>query len=113
VVEPDCLSILALSDRLGLHSLDLGWSRLRPKVPSTEADEWSEGEVEMVNPVHESSVPNESEVKAEPRQNSAPQQASVPQDKVTISPQAHAQVQSQVHARQAASAGKSRDGDSK
>ena len=67
----------------------------------------------MVNPVHNSSVPNESEVKAAPRQNSAPQQASVPQDRVTISPQAHAQVQSQVHAQQAASVGKNRDGDSK
>jgi hypothetical protein len=67
----------------------------------------------MVNPVHNSPVPNESEVKAAPRQNSPPQQASVPQDKVTISPQAHAQVQSQVHAQQAASAGTSRGGGGK
>jgi hypothetical protein len=67
----------------------------------------------MVNPVHNSSVPNESQVKAAPRQSPLPQQASAPQDKVTISPQAHAQVQAQVHAQQAASADKERDGDSK
>lgn len=67
----------------------------------------------MVNPVHNSSVSNESQVKTAPRQNPAPQQASVPEDKVTISPQGHAQVQAQVHAQQAASADKNHDGDSK
>jgi hypothetical protein len=46
-------------------------------------------------------------VKAAPRQTPAPQQqASIPQDRVTLSPQAHAQVQ-------AATADKDHDGDTK
>jgi hypothetical protein len=57
--------------------------------------------------VHSSpAAQNEAAVKAAPRQNPAPQPASVPQDRVTISPQAHAQVQ-------AASADKDHDGDNK
>ena len=52
----------------------------------------------ITNPVHSSpAVQNEAAAKAAPRQ-SAPQQASVPQDKVTISPQAPAQVQAPAHA---------------
>ena len=66
----------------------------------------------ITNPVHSSpAVQSEAAAKAAPRQNTAPQ-ASVPQDKVTISPQAHAQVQAQAHAQQAASADKDHDGDS-
>jgi hypothetical protein len=74
----------------------------------------NEGEVLMItNPVHSSAaLSNEAAVKAAPRQNAAPL-ASLPQDKVTISPQAHAQVQAQVHAQQAASAGKNHDVDRK
>ena len=65
----------------------------------------------ITNPVHCSpTVQNEADAKAAPRQSAAPQQASVPQDKVTISPQAHAQVQAQAHT---ASAGKAREGNSK
>jgi len=57
--------------------------------------------------VHSSpATQKEAAVKAAPRQNPAPQPASVPQDRVTISPQAHAQVQ-------AASADKDHDGDNK
>jgi len=68
----------------------------------------------ITNPVQ--SLPaaqNEAAVKAAPRQNPAPQQTSLPQDKVTISPQAHAQVQAQTHAQQAVSADKDHDGDKK
>jgi hypothetical protein len=48
-----------------------------------------------------------------PRQSAAPQQASVPQDKVTISPQAPAQVKAQAHAQQTASFAKTGGGDHK
>jgi hypothetical protein len=50
------------------------------------------------NPVH-STPPDQNEVTAKPtpRQSTAPPQTSIPQDKVTISPQAHAQVQAQAH----------------
>jgi hypothetical protein len=55
---------------------------------------------------------NQAAVKAAPRQNPAPPQASVPQDRVTISPQAHAQFQAQAHA-QTVSSDKDHDGDKK
>ncbi len=55
----------------------------------------------ITNPVHSSpAVQNEAAAKAAPRQSAAPQQASVPPDKVTISPQAPAQVQAQAYAQQ-------------
>lgn len=50
---------------------------------------------------------NEAAAKAAPRQSQAPQSSSVPQDKVTLSPQAQANIQ------QAGSADKNHDGDSK
>jgi hypothetical protein len=50
---------------------------------------------------------NEAAAKAAPRQSQAPQTSSVPQDKVTLSPQAQANIQ------QAGSADKNHDGDSK
>jgi hypothetical protein len=62
----------------------------------------------ITNPVHSSqAAQNEAAAKAAPRQNPAPQQASLPEDRVTISPQAHAQAQ------QAVSADKDHDGDNK
>ena len=67
----------------------------------------------ITNPVHSSpAVQSEAAAKAAPRQNTAPQ-ASVPQDKVTISPQAPAQVQAQAHAQQTASFAKTGGGDHK
>jgi hypothetical protein len=57
------------------------------------------------NPVHSTpAAENEVTAKATPRQSTAPPQTSIPQDKLTISPQAHAQVQAQAHAQEVASA---------
>jgi hypothetical protein len=58
----------------------------------------------MVNPVQSVSAA-QNEAEAGVRRNPAPPQASLPQDKVTISPQAHAQLQAQAHVKQAVSAG--------
>jgi len=68
----------------------------------------------MINPVH--SLPaaqTEAAAKPAPQQNVAPQQSSLPQDKVTLSPQAHAQIQAQAHSQQAPSVDKDHDGDRK
>jgi len=55
----------------------------------------------ITNPVHSSpAAQNEVAAKAAPRQNAAPQQAPVPRDKVTLSPQAQAQIQQAVSADQ-------------
>jgi hypothetical protein len=73
------------------------------------ADKGDEGEVSMRIGAIQSSptAQNEAAGKAAPRPNPAPQQqASIPQDRVTISPQAHAQVQT-------ASADKHHHGDKK
>jgi hypothetical protein len=65
------------------------------------------------NPVHSTpAAQNEVTAKATPRHSTAPPQASIPQDKLTISPQAHAQVQAQADAQQATSATKN-SGDKK
>lgn len=82
---------------------------IRPKVFRMPVDGWQEGEVLMItNAVHSSpSTQIEAAVQSAQRQNAAPQQALLPQDKVTLSPQAQAQVQ------RAASADKDHDGDNK
>jgi hypothetical protein len=115
LIALDSLWILTLNHASKARRSEYGRTLVRPKVASREADRYYEGEVMMItNPVHSSpTVQNEAAAKAAPRQNAAPQQASVPQDKVTISPQAHAQVQVQVHAQRAVSADKNHGGDSK
>jgi hypothetical protein len=60
------------------------------------------------NPVQSApAAQNEAAAKAAPRQSQAAQASAVPQDKVTLSPQAQANIQ------QAGSADKNHDGDSK
>jgi hypothetical protein len=66
----------------------------------------------ITNPVHSlPAVQHEAAAKAAPECRTP---AGIgPTDKVTISPQAHAQVQAQAHAQQTASAAKTRGGDHK
>ena len=62
----------------------------------------------QANPITSTpAVQNEAAAKIAPRQSQAPQASSVPQDKVTLSPQAQANIQ------QASSTDKNHDGDSK
>lgn len=68
----------------------------------------------LTNPVKSAPAEhNEAAAKAAPRQSQAPQSSSVPQDKVTLSPQAQAQVEGQAQSQQALAAGKNQNGDSK